>query len=255
MAKVAISDAGIATAAMIVERHEPHEDQDHQGRQQAAHEQVFLDFVHGGQDVPGLVLDDLDMDVRRQDLLAPLQPLLDGLDHVHGVFARLALYGQHDGRPTVKPRQVADLFGGVDGLAQVAQPDGHAAGSRDDHVQEVAWLAKTAQGAQAEFAGARVDATAGDVCILTEQSVADLEDRQLVCRQPLGLDVDLHGAILGPGDGHLADPGRRFDEILDGTVRQHKQLARLAIAGERQRQDRGRFQVLFPDDGRIDVFR
>ena len=44
---------------MIVDRHDPHERQHDQAREDAAQHQVDVDLVQGGVDVAGLVADDL----------------------------------------------------------------------------------------------------------------------------------------------------------------------------------------------------
>ena len=255
MAKVAIKEAGIATAAMIVERHDRMKISTTKVASRLPTIRCFWISCMAARMYRDWSWITSTWTSGGRICSLRLQPLLDGLDHVHRVFPGLPLHGQHDRRAAVQPRQVADFLGRVDGLAQVAEPDGHPAGRGDDHLQKIARFAEAAQRPQAEFAGAGVDAAAGDIGILANQGVADLEDRQLVRRQPLGLDVDLHRPVLGPVDGHLADPGRRLDQVLDVTVRQHEQFARLPVAGQGQRQDRRRFQVLLADDGRIDVLR
>src|SRR6478752_2124835 len=70
-ANVEMSDAGIATAAIKVERH---------------------DFMKGRQNVARLVLNDGHFNVAGQQILTARQPIFDSLNHANRVFAALPLH-------------------------------------------------------------------------------------------------------------------------------------------------------------------
>src|SRR5262249_43251819 len=101
MPNAEMTEVGMATAAMNVERHQ-------RGKNGAEHE-VQVDLVQRGVDVLRLVADDLELHVRRHLGGQPLEALLDALDDGDRVFARLPADLEDDGRHAVEPRRRAHL--------------------------------------------------------------------------------------------------------------------------------------------------
>ena len=87
--KVAMIDAGIATAAMTVARQLRMNSKHHQRGEDRAENQVQLHFVEGRFDVARLVLHDVEPYTRRQKLADTIQPRFDIVDDVDRIGAGL----------------------------------------------------------------------------------------------------------------------------------------------------------------------
>ena len=133
-----------------------------------------------------------------------VEPLLDGVDHLDRVHARLPLHQQDDGRLAVEAGQRAAFLGQVDRFAQVANPHRHVVDGRHDELVEIARIGHAAERAQAQLAVAGVDAAAGNVGVLRDDRIVDLHDRRAVGGQLGGVDVDLDRPLDGAFDDHLA---------------------------------------------------
>ena len=216
---------------------------------------MLLDFVERGADVAGLVSHNLQRDVARQHLAAPIEPLLDGADHLDRIRPRLALDLQHHRRLPVVARQTADFLRGVDGFSQIAESDGRALDGRHHQVREGVRIGETSQRAEIQLASPRIDPPAGNLRVLALQRFADLDDRQAVGRQPPRLDLDLHGTVRCAGNRHLADPARRLDDVLDIPIRHHVKFAAVPLAGNCQTHHRRGIHVLLADHRRIGARR
>src|SRR5207253_8743026 len=96
---------------------------DERGEDAAQHE-VDGDLVERRLDVARLVADDLRLYVRRELPLDARERLLDALDDLDGVGARLALYLERDGWHAVQARERALLLRAVLDAPHVAQAYG-----------------------------------------------------------------------------------------------------------------------------------
>jgi len=116
-ANVEISEAGIATAAMNVDR------QDFMNSKTVMLARMLPTTkwpwisCKSGQNIARLILNDGDLNVAGQQGLRPWQPVFKSLDHADGVFAALPLHLQHDGWLAVQSGQRADFFRRVANLA------------------------------------------------------------------------------------------------------------------------------------------
>ncbi len=216
---------------------------------------MLLDLVQRRLDVAGLVLHDGQRHIVGKQILAFGEQLLNAVDDGHGVFARLPLHLQHNGRLPVEAGQRADFLRGVVYLAQIAQPHGGAVDVRDDQVVELARVRNPPQRAERPFSHAFVQAAAGHLGVLPHHGIANLQNGKLIGRQPAGVDIHLHGAVRGAGDQHFADSVRRLDDVLHVPVGQHEELARRARSGNGQGQNRRGVQVALLHDRRVDARR
>ena len=126
MPKVAMTDAGMATAA--IDRGPPvaHESEDDQAGEDAAEHQVLVDLLQRRLDVARLIADDLEPDSRRQFGLGERQVGLHRLDDLDRVGADLPPHLEHHRGHAVQPGQAPLLLGPVLGAADVADAQRHA---------------------------------------------------------------------------------------------------------------------------------
>ena len=122
-----------------------------------------------------------------------VEPLLDGVDHLHRVGAGLPADGEQHRRLAVHVGAGQRLGHAVLDPRDVAQQDRVAVALLDDDVAELLDRLHAAARAQGERRGALLDAAAGDLRVLRLQRAGDVGDRQVVGLQPRGIerDVDL----------------------------------------------------------------
>ena len=149
----------------------------------------------------------------------------------------------------IQPRDGALLFGPVFDAANVAKLDRRAIDVRHDQFFHVARVGVAAQRAQDEFAPAGFDIAAGHVRVLALQSIAYRRNRNLVSRQPLGVDPDIDRAIQTAHDGDFANAARALELHSDDLVRVLSQLANRTLTGKRDRQHRGAVVIELHNDG------
>ena len=168
MPKVAITEAGMATAAMTRRAPAAHERQHHQAGEDAAQDQVQVDLVQRRVDVARLVADDLAASRRREAAAAharssALTPSITS--------TVLAPDCRRTSRVTVgtpfEPRQRALLLGAVLGAADVAHADRRAVdASRSTRSLKALASVSAAHGAQRLLARRAGDVAAGHVGVL-----------------------------------------------------------------------------------------
>ena len=124
MPKVAMTEVGIATPAMIVARQLRMNSEHDQAREDAAEHQVQVDLVQRRVDVARLVADDLELHVARQLRRDALEAGLDAFDDRDRVRARLPadLQSVTVGTPSSRASDPL-LLGAVLGPADVADAD------------------------------------------------------------------------------------------------------------------------------------
>ena len=156
MPKVEITEAGMATPAMIVARQLRMNAKHHQAGEDAAEHQVQVDLVQRGVDVARLVADDLERHVGGQLRLRRARGCALTPSMTATVFApdcrRMARVTV--GTPLRRAMRPL-LLRAVLGPADVAHADGHAVARGDDEVVEGARVGDAAHRAQRLLAGRR----------------------------------------------------------------------------------------------------
>ena len=137
-AKVEMTDAGMATLAMMVARQLRMNSSTTRRRQQAAEQQMAVDLVERRGDVARLILNDVQTDVIRQLVTNLRQQAFHRVDGLDGVRAALAADLQDHRRHAVEHRERPTLFGPVFGPTDVADPDRRAVHRLDHEIVEIA---------------------------------------------------------------------------------------------------------------------
>src|SRR5262249_50485257 len=154
-------------------------------------DEVDVDLVEGGVDVPGLVADDVDFHVGGKGRRQPGQVLLDGLDHRHGVRARLTPHLEDHRGDAVHADGRALLLRAVLRPADVTQAHRGAIDRGDHEVVERPRIDHAAHGADRLLLPPGGDVAPGKVRVLPDDGVADGGDRNLVGGEAIGLDPDV----------------------------------------------------------------
>ena len=168
---------------------------------------------------------------------------LDRIDDFDGVGADLTPDLEDDRGDAVQPGEAALLFGAVLGAADVADPNRRAVHGADDEIVEVLRIGDAAGGAQHLLARTGGDVAARRVLILALERMLDFADRQLVRGEPVRIDPDVDGPLETAGDRDLAHAGGAFDPRLDDLVRDLGQLPHREVSGQRDGHRRGRVGV------------
>src|SRR5439155_11736385 len=139
--------------------------------------------------------------------------------------------------------------------ANVANFDRRAIDVRHDQFFHVARVGVAAQRAQDEFAPAGFDIAAGHVRVLALQSIAYRRNRNLVTRQPLGVDPDINRAIETAHDIDCANATGALELYFDDLVGVLSQLANRTLTGKCDRQYRRAVVIELYNDGWFRVGR
>ncbi len=123
MPNAEMTEVGMATAAMNVERHERMNASTTSEARMRAEDQVQVDLVQRRVDVARLVADDLERDVGRHLSRRAAQLGLHALDDRHRVLARLPAHLHDDRGHAVEAGGRPLLLGPVLGVADVAHAD------------------------------------------------------------------------------------------------------------------------------------
>src|SRR6185369_1823551 len=176
---------------------------------------------------------------------------LQPVDDRDGVGTRLLADQELHGVLAVQARETARLDDAVLGIAHVADVQRAVTDVSDDQVIEFPDLLDAAHGADDELAARLVDAATGELDVLLRDRLPHLADREALGRQPVGIDVDVDGALLATDEDHLADAGERLDDFLHLAACQLGHLAEAPAARHRDAHDRRRIDVELVDDGRV----
>ncbi len=130
--KVAISETGSATPAMMVARIDAQEQQHHQHHQDDAQTERELHVAHGGADGAGAVVHDGQLDAARDGALDARQLGLDALHRLDDVGAGLAEYVDDDGRGALVPAADLGVLQAVDDLGHVLEQHRRVVAVGDD---------------------------------------------------------------------------------------------------------------------------
>ena len=206
IAKVEMTDAGIATPAMMRGAPVAHEQQHHQAGEHAAEQEVDVDLVQRLRDVARLILDDLDAARRRGTWLRTRSRLA-----LTASIAATVLKPdwRRTSRTTVgaplRQRERSLLLHAVLGPADVADPDRRAVDGLDHQVVELARIDDPSERAQGLLPSVRGDVAAGEVGVLARERGADVADRDPVGGQAVRVDPDVDGPLLPTEDDHFPD--------------------------------------------------
>ncbi len=169
-ANVAMIEAGMATAAMSVERHERMKSSTMTLARMLPATRCPWISCRAARMYRDWSWMTSTVDVRRAAARGARQAALDGLDHLDGVRARLPLHLQHDGRLAVEPGQRADFL-----AASTTSPRSRSRTAVPPTVATTRsgksrGVGDAAQRAQAQLAEAGVDAAAGHLGVLPRQA-------------------------------------------------------------------------------------
>lgn len=199
---------------------------------------MLLDGGERGFDELRLVIGEGDPDVLRQQLLDLGHLGLDGLGHRHGGDAVQSRSGVRCGAP-------------VDRVADIAQLDRVAAPGADDDLVEVLRAGDASGGADHDFALALIDLAAGQLQILGAERLGDLQNREVVGAQALGIELDANLAFPASVDGDLAHAVDRLKALFDLAVDQLGKFDHRAVGADGIEHDRQRLQIHLLHDGEV----
>ena len=156
------------------------EDEDHEHDQYDGECQLEFHILHRRADRDRAVGENLDVDRRRQRGLQLRQQRLDALDHRYDVGAGLPLDIHDDGRRLVHPGAELVVLGGVDDVADVAEPDRRAILVCDDQRLVVAGVPDLIVGIDRIAAHRPVEVSLGRVHVGVAERGAQVVDVEFV---------------------------------------------------------------------------
>jgi len=216
---------------------------------------MVLDLVDGALDEPRLVEGDAQDHAGRQGPFDLLQFLLDRVDDLHGVRARLLLHAQGDGGDPVEPCDGAFLLEAVLGASEIPDPYGGSAEVGDDQVVEVGDAGEFPLDLDGVFLGAALDPAPGQFHVLLAQGLDDVACRDLVGPELVLVKPDPH--LPQPQPGHVDGPDalHLLDLFLQDLVGVGRQVSDGALPGQVHPEHRGGVGIHLLDDRLVDVLR
>ena len=188
---------------------------DDEGRFEVAQEEEHHQHDHQEGDYDGVPqrLDSIDdlrgavdqnghVHVCRQRGLDLLQLLLDALDYVYRIGARLLLDDDSGGTDAVGVRLLLPLLAAVAHGGHVTQVHRTSAGGAYNDVQQLRRVAELLLHAEGVGTGADVYVAGGQVLVLRCDDRSYAADAQFVSFQPSGVAIDLDLTGGGTGDAH-----------------------------------------------------
>ncbi len=233
----------------------PEEDEDDDGRQDAAFDQVQLNRMQRGLDEDRLVADDLSLDVAGQGWRNLRQPFFHIIGDGHGVLSGLFGNDQRHGRLSVQTRFGALLFRAVFDIANVAQLNGIGSAIGHHQIIKLRRVGNPSHRAHRQLALAFFDATAGHFHVLHAYRGGHVDRRNIERAHLVRIDPDFHFALPATDDLDVADAVNRFDQPLDLLVRDVGHFAQRAGRGNGDAQNRCRIGVELLDDGNFGRLR
>src|ERR1039457_3270040 len=208
------------------------EEEDDDGREEAALDEVVLDAIDGSLDKNGLIADHLRLDIGRQgsgNLLQPPFDFVGGGDRVHA-----ALFGHDQGyrRDAIQAGGGTRLLVAVLRLADVRHRHDVAVARGHGDLVELRRIQNAARGADGKFAGAAVQFAARQLQILRAQGVEHVVDGQVVGTQAVGIHLDMDLAARAAHDGTLADARGVFQLLFDLLIGDQGDVAQGTPGGD-----------------------
>jgi hypothetical protein len=149
------------------------------------------------------------VDAGRQLRLKLRHQVLDRVRDGDGVGPGLALDAERDGAllalRRVVPRSRMRVFGAVDYVAELAQPDGRSVPVRDHHVPEFGGVHELPGCLQRERAMRSDDIAGRHVDVPGAQRVLDLVDADLARGERMRIKLHVDGVLLAAEHLHLGD--------------------------------------------------
>ena len=236
-------------AQVVKERENGQRHEDH------PEDEVERDLVEVAKDEPGLVSDDLDAVVGRQEWLELAEASLHGVDERHRVAPALLAHHERDRVGAVQPGERARLLHAVRYLGDLRKVDGLAARARDDEAPERRHRLHPPQRAQHQLAPGLLHAAARHLHVLRLQRRPHVLHRQPVRPQAVRVEGHLHGAHARAHEVDGAHVGHGLEVLLEELVREEGDLLEVARRGHRERQDGGRIDVELVHDGGLGAGR
>ena len=217
---------------------------------------MHLDVLEGSPDEAGLVVADADLDVLRQLGLNPLQLVLDPIDDLDGVGARLLADLDADRRRAAEAGGAADFLDAVLDHADVGEGDDRSVGAvGDDDAVEVVDVLDAAHCPHRDVGRPGGELAAGNLDVLPLYGGAHLFDGEAVGVQAIGVEHQLDLALALAVVADRADVLDGFELLLDPLFGNFGQLFRRARPVDGEAEDRLRVRIHLGDLQRPGVAR
>ena len=231
------------------------EQQDDEGRQDRAHDQVLLDGLDRILDEVRLIPDDLKLVAGRQARAQTIEPLRDLVHDGHGVRPGLSLDGQDHRRLAVHVAGRLGLLGAVLGPAHLRQGDLRPAARGDHDPVEIRDAVHPALHPDGQLAGALAQVSPGKLQVLVGHRADDLGGGQGIGAEAGRVEPEVDLTEAAADERHLAHARDRLDFAPEGLVRELADVADGAIGRDGRVQDRGRVRVDLVHHRLVDVLR
>jgi hypothetical protein len=211
--------------------------------------------VKGGEDENGLIAHDVERVAGGQSLLQLGEPILDGVDDIHGVGARLPPHLQQQRGLVVQPSRGQFIFDAVFAVTDIGDLDRIAVAVGDDDVVEIRGRLHTPESAQRQCSVGLFDAASGHFQVLSPERLLDLRDGQVVGAQLVAVQIDVDLALAPADDQDLAHAVDRFDLPPQRLIRILRHLSQAAIRRDRDGHNRRGVRIKLFNRRLLDVVR
>ena len=191
----------------------PQEEKDHHDHQPQGQQQGELDIVHRFPDGDGAVVQGNDLHRGRDLVPDGGQQLIDGVHHLDGVGARLALDGQDNGPGGLVPGSDLVVGDAVDHPADLRQAHGLAAPVGHNEGPVGVGGGELPGGHHRHRLVGAIQGAGGQVDVFFPHRLGHLVDPQPPAGQGLGVQLDPHGVLLLPVDQDLGHPVDHGDAL------------------------------------------
>ncbi len=188
----------------------------------------------------------------RQRSLQPRQHRFDPARNFQRVGGRLLDDTEADRFVAADTHDLAVLVRPRGGVANILQTN-RIAVRRDDHIVEIFRRTQVGAGLHGEFALRALDAPSRRFDVLVEERVLDVLNGQSLRREPLPVEPDPHRVLALAADDDRRHAGQRLERVRQVAVGEIGDVhGRLAIAADRDPDDRLRIRFDLGDDGFVD---
>ena len=192
------SDSGTTEARDESDAQIAQEQQDHQHDQRDGERKREFDVMDRGADGLGAVRQDVDADRRRHHRSEPRQRRLDLIDRLDDVGAGLLEHDQEHRALAVVPGAGIEIFGPLDRLADVLDPDRGTIAIGDDDVAIVFRFGELIVGGEREAPIVAVDAALGRIGGCRAEHGAHILEREALRGKLGGIDLNPNAGFCSP---------------------------------------------------------
>ena len=233
----------------------PDEQQDRGRNQDGGEQQVKIHFGHRFANEAGLILNNLDLDVRGKRLLDPRQSNLDRIRDRHGIGPRLPLHEQADGVLSVEATETSRFFDRILGPANILDANRMTTSIGDNQFVELGRCLHPSERPQDELSRTLADDAPWNFHVLSDQRLPDILNGKLEGCELFCVDDHIDGSVPSSRQTYGADPRDGLQLFLNLVPGNFRHFTHIAATRDTDGHDRRGVEIKPIDHRRIHPLR